>query len=188
VDRRGWIGSLADGLDERFGLVLFRTGEVRGVLCALGVDRLDRPLIPFPPVDVYRAPVVPVVVVLADAARVPGDAERRDRAVLEPDRERRVFVEPPLQRLFTFARSERLRSRAEAMGGYDVSRLGTVKYNAWVTHTHARGAAPIGCSDDERWIATCCRSPPRSVPERLPYRRIAPRETLIRGHVDVTSS
>lgn len=43
---------------------------------------------------------------------------------------RRVFFEPPLQRLFTFARSERLRSRAEAMGGYDVAQLGMVKYNA----------------------------------------------------------
>lgn len=43
---------------------------------------------------------------------------------------RRVFFEAPLQRLFTFARSERLRSRAEAMGGYDISQLGAVKYNA----------------------------------------------------------
>lgn len=43
---------------------------------------------------------------------------------------RRSYFEPPVQQLLDFARSERLRERAAAMGGYDVSRLGAVAYNA----------------------------------------------------------
>lgn len=43
---------------------------------------------------------------------------------------RRSFFETPVQRLLEFARSDRLRERARAMGGYDLSRLGAVAYNA----------------------------------------------------------
>lgn len=43
---------------------------------------------------------------------------------------RRHYFEPPVQRLLEFGRSDRLRERARLMGGYDVSGLGTVAYNA----------------------------------------------------------
>jgi excisionase family DNA binding protein len=43
---------------------------------------------------------------------------------------RRHYFEPPLQRLLEFARSPRLEQRAAEMGGYDVSELGAVAYNA----------------------------------------------------------
>lgn len=43
---------------------------------------------------------------------------------------RRHYFEPALQRLLAFARSERFVRRAEALGGYDVSELGEVVYNA----------------------------------------------------------
>lgn len=43
---------------------------------------------------------------------------------------RRHYFEPPVQRLLDFARGPRLRQRAAEMGGYDVSRLGAVAYNA----------------------------------------------------------
>ncbi|CAN0591989.1 unnamed protein product, partial [Ectocarpus sp. 12 AP-2014] len=43
---------------------------------------------------------------------------------------RRHYFEPALQRLLAFARSERFVRRAEALGGYDVSELGEVAYNA----------------------------------------------------------
>lgn len=43
---------------------------------------------------------------------------------------RRVYFEPPVQRLLDFARSERLSARAAAMGGYDITQLGMVRYNA----------------------------------------------------------
>ncbi|MFG6177677.1 substrate-binding domain-containing protein [Halomonas sp. THAF12] len=43
---------------------------------------------------------------------------------------RRSYFEPPLQRLLAFARTPRFRAQAEAMGGYDVSELGEVVYNA----------------------------------------------------------
>ncbi|MGD9387794.1 MAG: helix-turn-helix transcriptional regulator [Gammaproteobacteria bacterium] len=43
---------------------------------------------------------------------------------------RRHYFEPPIQRLLEFARGPRLQQRAEEMGGYDVSRLGAVAYNA----------------------------------------------------------
>ncbi len=43
---------------------------------------------------------------------------------------RRVYFEPPLQRLLAFARGERLRQWAEAIGGYDISALGAVRFNA----------------------------------------------------------
>lgn len=43
---------------------------------------------------------------------------------------RRHYFEPPVQRLLTFARGPRLQQRAAEMGGYDVSALGTVAYNA----------------------------------------------------------
>lgn len=42
---------------------------------------------------------------------------------------RRDYFEPPLQKLFDFARSETCRARAARMGGYNVSALGRVHYN-----------------------------------------------------------
>ena len=43
---------------------------------------------------------------------------------------RRVYFERQVQSLLAFARSERLHGRAESMGGYDVSQLGKVRFNA----------------------------------------------------------
>lgn len=43
---------------------------------------------------------------------------------------RRNYFEPNVQRLLGFARGERFRDRAAGMGGYDVSRVGAVAYNA----------------------------------------------------------
>jgi excisionase family DNA binding protein len=44
---------------------------------------------------------------------------------------RRVeYFEPPLQRLFAFARTEAFRDRAKTLGGYDVANSGTVVFNA----------------------------------------------------------
>lgn len=42
---------------------------------------------------------------------------------------RRDYFEPPAQALLAFTRSERFRTRAEEMGGYDIARLGSVVYN-----------------------------------------------------------
>lgn len=56
---------------------------------------------------------------------IPVHQERFDLAM-----RRRVYFEPPVQRLLHFARGERLQGRAAAMGGYDVSRLGEVRFNA----------------------------------------------------------
>ncbi|MCU0817180.1 MAG: helix-turn-helix transcriptional regulator [Cypionkella sp.] len=42
---------------------------------------------------------------------------------------RRAYFDPPIQRLFTFARTEALARRAAQLGGYDLSRLGTVIWN-----------------------------------------------------------
>src|SRR5262245_7708103 len=55
---------------------------------------------------------------------VPLQWERFDLVV------RRVeYFEPPLQRLFAFARSEKFRQRAGSLGGYDVTNSGTVVFN-----------------------------------------------------------
>jgi len=43
---------------------------------------------------------------------------------------RRHYFEPAMQRLLAFARSERFVQRAEALGGYNISELGNVVYNA----------------------------------------------------------
>lgn len=43
---------------------------------------------------------------------------------------RAAYFEPPFQKLLAFARSERFKERAAELGGYDVSRLGEVRYNA----------------------------------------------------------
>ena len=43
---------------------------------------------------------------------------------------RRSYFEPPVQRLMAFVRTERFRERAAALGGYDVSAIGEVRYNA----------------------------------------------------------
>ena len=42
---------------------------------------------------------------------------------------RRAFFEPALQGLLTYCRSPAFVARAKALGGYDVSCLGTVHYN-----------------------------------------------------------
>ncbi len=55
---------------------------------------------------------------------VPLLRERFDLAVF-----RRAFFEPPLQALFTFARSEAFAARAAELGGYDIRDLGRVHYN-----------------------------------------------------------
>lgn len=43
---------------------------------------------------------------------------------------RRDYFEAPVQRLLAFGRDPRFAGRARALGGYDVSGLGTVRYNA----------------------------------------------------------
>ena len=43
---------------------------------------------------------------------------------------RRDYFEPPWQRLLTFAGSARFTERAAELGGYDISGLGHVIYNA----------------------------------------------------------
>jgi excisionase family DNA binding protein len=55
---------------------------------------------------------------------VPLQRERFDIAV-----RRRAYFEPPLQRLFAFARTEIFRQRADALGHYDVSGTGEVELN-----------------------------------------------------------
>ena len=50
--------------------------------------------------------------------------ERYDLAVW-----RREWFEPPLQKLITFARGPAFAERAAELGGYDISGLGTVRYN-----------------------------------------------------------
>ena len=42
---------------------------------------------------------------------------------------RRAYFEPPLQRLFAFARTEAFRAKAEALGCYDVAETGRVAFN-----------------------------------------------------------
>lgn len=42
---------------------------------------------------------------------------------------RRDYFEPPMQSLFAFARGAKLRTRAEQMGGYDLTGLGAVRFN-----------------------------------------------------------
>ena len=56
---------------------------------------------------------------------VPLQRERFDLAL-----RRRAYFEPPLQRLFAFARTENFRQRADALGHYDVSGVGEVELNA----------------------------------------------------------
>jgi excisionase family DNA binding protein len=58
-------------------------------------------------------------------AFLPTIEERFDLAV-----DRRGWFEPPMQRLLAFARGGALAEKAAALGGYDVSRLGTVRWNA----------------------------------------------------------
>jgi excisionase family DNA binding protein len=43
--------------------------------------------------------------------------------------DRRAFFEPPLQRLFAFARTAACADKAHALGGYDLSPLGAVRWN-----------------------------------------------------------
>jgi excisionase family DNA binding protein len=55
---------------------------------------------------------------------VPLTTERYDLVVW-----RRAYFEPPMQKLMKFCRTPEFMARAEALGGYDVSGLGTVHYN-----------------------------------------------------------
>lgn len=57
-------------------------------------------------------------------AFVPLAVERFDLAL-----RRRDYFEPPVQRLLAFARGPALAERAAALGGYDVARLGEVRFN-----------------------------------------------------------
>jgi hypothetical protein len=43
---------------------------------------------------------------------------------------RAAYFEAPMQKLLAFARTPRFADRAKALNGYDVSGLGTVRYNA----------------------------------------------------------
>lgn len=43
---------------------------------------------------------------------------------------RRAWFDPPVQRLLAFTRTPAFQSRAAELGGYDVSRLGTVRWNS----------------------------------------------------------
>lgn len=56
---------------------------------------------------------------------VPLHRERFDLAL-----SRRSYFEPPLQRLFAFARTETFRQRADALGYYNVEDTGTVEFSA----------------------------------------------------------
>ena len=56
---------------------------------------------------------------------VPTVRERFDLMV-----DRRAWFEPPVQALLGFARTERFAAKAREIGGYDVSGLGTVRWNA----------------------------------------------------------
>lgn len=56
---------------------------------------------------------------------IPLHRERFDLVV-----DRRAWFEPALQRLFAFTRSEEFAAKAASFGGYDVSGLGTVRWNA----------------------------------------------------------
>jgi molybdate-binding protein len=44
--------------------------------------------------------------------------------------DRKAWFEPPMQSLLAFCASEAFAARAEAIGGYDVARLGAVLWNA----------------------------------------------------------
>ena len=44
--------------------------------------------------------------------------------------DRKAWFDPPLQTLMAFCRSETFRARADSLGGYDLSRLGEVVWNA----------------------------------------------------------
>ncbi len=56
---------------------------------------------------------------------VPTVRERFDLLV-----ERRAWFEPPMQALFRFARTDAFAAKARDLGGYDISGLGTVRWNA----------------------------------------------------------
>jgi excisionase family DNA binding protein len=57
-------------------------------------------------------------------AFLPVEDETFDIAV-----DRRAWFEPPLQRLFAFARTPGFLAKAEALGGYDVGGVGVVRWN-----------------------------------------------------------
>ena len=55
---------------------------------------------------------------------LPLHSERYDLAL-----RRRDYFEPPFQKLLSFTGSPTFKNRAEELGGYDISGLGTVRYN-----------------------------------------------------------
>ena len=65
--------------------------------------------------------------VAADQFKLAFKPVMRERFDLLVDR--KAWFEPPMQTLLAFCRSGAFRSKAEAMGGYDVSGLGTVHFN-----------------------------------------------------------
>ena len=74
-----------------------------------------------------RADVGLAVEAVAHSLRLdflPLQRERYDLAL-----QRRDYFEPQFQALLAFARSDSFRSRAKELGGYDVSGLGSVRYN-----------------------------------------------------------
>jgi molybdate-binding protein len=74
----------------------------------------------------------------ADCGLAIGSVARRFGLTFEPlQRERfdlalrrRSYFEPPMQKLFAFARSAAFRRQAETLGYYDVGGVGTVEFNA----------------------------------------------------------
>lgn len=58
-------------------------------------------------------------------AFVPTLEERFDLVI-----DRRAWFEPPVQTLMAFARTDAFAEKARALGGYDISALGTVRWNA----------------------------------------------------------
>lgn len=65
--------------------------------------------------------------VAADQFKLAFKPVMRERFDLLVDR--KAWFEPPMQTLLAFCRTDAFRAKAEAMGGYDVSGLGTVHFN-----------------------------------------------------------
>ena len=55
----------------------------------------------------------------------PLQKERFDLAI-----DRQAYFQPPVQALLAFTRTAEFAARAEAMGGYDISGIGSIRWNA----------------------------------------------------------
>ncbi len=145
VVRRGnplGIAGLADVAAKRARIVLRQAGSgvealLDGLLAEAGLSREDLALsgrLALTEPDVAAA----VADGEADCGLAIGAVARRfslDFVPLRRERfdlalSRRAFFEPPVQRLFAFARLAAFRERAEALGFYDVSGTGAVEFNA----------------------------------------------------------